>query len=81
MMSVLALPSAEWASLMDKDDLMDQVTQDYETPHVVDYGGLQELTASCAFGTGGDKAFPSGTFEGLSFGKEVNTSAIQCSSK
>lgn len=60
---------------------MDHVRQDYETPRVVDYGGLQELTASCAFGTGGDKAFPSGTYGELTFGKEYESSSIQCHSK
>jgi hypothetical protein len=33
----------------------DQMTlQPYETPRVVDYGDLQELTAACAGGSGGD---------------------------
>ncbi len=33
----------------------DQTTvQEYETPQVVDYGDLQELTAACLGGSGGD---------------------------
>ncbi len=30
------------------------ISRDYEAPRVVDYGSLQELTAACALGTGGD---------------------------
>jgi len=33
----------------------------YETPQVVDYGDLQELTAACLGGTGGDAFDPSGS--------------------
>ncbi len=33
----------------------------YETPKVVDYGDLQELTAACLGGHGGDAFDPSGT--------------------
>jgi hypothetical protein len=37
----------------------DQMTSpSYETPRVVDYGDLQELTASCLGGAGGDEGFP-----------------------
>ncbi len=32
----------------------------YELPRVVDYGDLQELTASCIGGTGGDSRVPGG---------------------
>jgi len=32
----------------------------YEAPRVVDYGDLQELTAACLGGTGGDAFDPSG---------------------
>jgi hypothetical protein len=61
---------------------MDQPTPEYEAPRVIDYGGLQELTASCAFGAGGDKSFPSGhDTGGTSFGKSFESSEIQCSSK
>ena len=62
---------------------MDRATTDlYEKPTVVDYGGLQELTASCAFGTGGDKSFPTGADPGgTTFGKTFETSSIQCTSK
>jgi hypothetical protein len=35
-------------------------SQTYETPRVVDYGDLQELTAACLGGTGGDAFDPSG---------------------
>lgn len=31
----------------------------YESPTVVDYGDLQELTAACLGGSGGDAGFPS----------------------
>jgi hypothetical protein len=60
---------------------MDQVTEHYVTPQVVDYGSLQDLTASCAFGTGGDHQFPSGTDGKTSFGKNFENSEIQCTSK
>lgn len=30
----------------------------YENPTVVDYGDLQELTAACLGGSGGDAGFP-----------------------
>jgi hypothetical protein len=30
----------------------------YEAPRVVDYGDLQELTAACLGGSGGDAGFP-----------------------
>ena len=30
----------------------------YEAPTVVDYGDLQELTAACLGGSGGDAGFP-----------------------
>jgi hypothetical protein len=32
--------------------------QGYEAPRVVDYGDLQELTAACLGGHGGDAGFP-----------------------
>jgi hypothetical protein len=39
----------------------DQMTsQAYETPSVIDYGDLQELTAACLGGSGGDAFDPSG---------------------
>jgi hypothetical protein len=39
---------------------MDQVNTKlgYEAPQVVDYGTLQELTAACLGGSGGDQGFP-----------------------
>jgi hypothetical protein len=53
----------------------DQVTSlAYETPQVVDYGDLQELTAACAKGGGGD-AFVEG---GPSFG--ASNPAFSCKS-
>jgi hypothetical protein len=60
---------------------MDRATQEYQAPRVIDYGSLQELTASCAFGTGGDKSFPSGTDGVVTYGKEFHSSEIQCTSK
>jgi hypothetical protein len=33
-------------------------SQAYETPKVVDYGDLQELTAACLGGSGGDLGYP-----------------------
>jgi hypothetical protein len=60
---------------------MDRATQHYEAPRVTDYGSLQELTAACAFGTGGDHKFPSGTDGVTTFGKEFHTSEVQCTSK
>jgi hypothetical protein len=32
--------------------------QGYEAPSVVDYGDLQELTAACLGGEGGDAGYP-----------------------
>lgn len=53
----------------------DQVTvQAYETPQVVDYGDLQELTAACLGGTGGD-AYGT-TVGGYSVG--VSNAAVHC---
>ena len=39
---------------------MDQIKthQGYEAPRVVDYGDLQELTAACLGGSGGDAGYP-----------------------
>jgi hypothetical protein len=39
------------------DDQMTSLA--YETPQVVDYGDLQELTAACVGGSGGDHSYPS----------------------
>ncbi len=48
---------------------MDEIrTLAYEAPQVVDYGDLQELTAACLGGTGGDAFDPSGTAGGYSVG-------------
>jgi hypothetical protein len=37
---------------------MDDQTLAYEAPQVVDYGDLQELTAACLGGSGGDAGYP-----------------------
>jgi hypothetical protein len=37
---------------------MDKKEMTYEAPQVVDYGDLQELTAACLGGSGGDAGFP-----------------------
>jgi hypothetical protein len=49
---------------------MDEKTlsEPYQEPQVIDYGGLQELTAACAEGTGGDAFAPGGSKGGISFG-------------
>jgi hypothetical protein len=39
----------------------------YEAPQVVDYGDLQELTAACLGGSGGDAGYP-GHIGGYSVG-------------
>jgi hypothetical protein len=52
----------------------------YEKPQVTDHGSLVELTEACVTGSGGDSAFPTGSFGGLGFGREVNSSLIQCTS-
>jgi hypothetical protein len=45
----------------------DQMTvQAYETPQVVDYGDLQELTAGCLGATGGDAFAPNAGYVGVS---------------
>lgn len=48
---------------------MDQIKthQGYEAPRVVDYGDLQELTAACLGGSGGDAGYP-GQVGGYSVG-------------
>jgi hypothetical protein len=40
----------------------------YEAPRIVDYGDLQELTAACLGGSGGDAFDPSGMAGGYSVG-------------
>jgi hypothetical protein len=42
----------------------------YEAPRVVDYGDLQELTASCLGGSGGDAGYP-GQVGGYNVGPSV----------
>ena len=57
----------------------DQMTsRTYETPQVVDYGDLQELTAACLGGTGGD-AYTA--IHGGYAGPSNSNPAIGCSSK
>jgi hypothetical protein len=57
----------------------DQMTmQAYEAPRVVDYGDLQELTAACLGGTGGDAFDPGGTAGGYTVG--ASNPAAGCTS-
>ncbi|HTA15565.1 MAG TPA: hypothetical protein VK781_11985 [Solirubrobacteraceae bacterium] len=51
---------------------------EYVSPCVVDYGDLQELTAACAEGSGGDAFAPSGSKSGISFG--ISNPAFNCKS-
>lgn len=55
------------------------LTLAYEQPRVIDYGGLQELTAACAEGSGGDAFAPGGSKGGISFG--TSNPAYGCKSK
>jgi hypothetical protein len=56
----------------------DQMTsRAYEAPRVVDYGDLQELTASCLNGNGGDSVFKGGTVGGYTVGPSTSV----CTSK
>lgn len=58
----------------------DQMTiQAYEAPRVVDYGDLQELTAACLGGSGGDAFDPSGKAGGYTVG--ASNPAAECKSK
>ena len=58
----------------------DQMTsQAYETPRVVDYGNLQDLTAACLGGTGGDAFHPGGTSGTETVGP--SNPAAECTSK
>ena len=58
------------------DDQM--LSQEYVAPVVTDYGDLQELTAACAEGSGGDAFAPGGSKSGISFG--VSNPAYSCKS-
>jgi hypothetical protein len=49
----------------------------YEAPRVVDYGDLQELTAACLGGGGGDAGYP-GEVGGFSVGP--SNPAVGCTS-
>ncbi len=55
------------------------VTQAYEAPRVVDYGDLQELTAACLGGSGGDAFDPSG--KAGPYGVGPSNPAAECKSK
>jgi hypothetical protein len=55
----------------------DMTLQAYETPRVVDYGDLQELTAACLGGTGGDAGYP-GQIGGYTAGP--SNPAVSCKS-
>lgn len=56
----------------------DQMTSKaYETPRVVDYGDLQELTASCVGSSKGDSRVPGGMLGG----EPVGPSTSVCTSK
>lgn len=62
----------------DPIDMDDQMrTQAYEAPTVVDYGDLQDLTAACLGGSGGDLGYP-GTVGGYGVGP---SNATGCKSK
>lgn len=50
----------------------------YEAPRVVDYGDLQELTAACLGGSGGDLGYP-GEVGGYTVGP--SNPAAGCTSK
>jgi len=60
----------------------DQMTvQAYVAPRIVDYGDLQELTAACLGGTGGDAFDPSGQAGGYTVGVSNPAGTAQCKSK
>lgn len=54
-------------------------TLTYEAPQIVDYGDLQELTASCVGGGGGDHEVPGGFLGGKGVGP--SNPAAECVSK
>jgi hypothetical protein len=60
------------------DDTMS--TSVYETPQVVDYGDLQELTAACLGGKGGDAFDPSGKAGEFSVGASNPAVGVKCTS-
>lgn len=53
----------------------------YEKSQITDYGSLEELTAGCLGASGGDSFVPTGHLGEFTFGKSINNSAIQCTSK
>jgi hypothetical protein len=57
---------------------MEEMKLAYEAPRVVDYGDLQELTAACLGGSGGDAFDPSGVAGGYSVG--ASNPAAKCTS-
>jgi hypothetical protein len=44
------------------------VDKTYEKPQIADHGTLQDLTAACPGGSGGDMFAPSGQYGSLTFG-------------
>jgi hypothetical protein len=54
--------------------------QAYEMPQVVDYGDLQELTASCVGGAGGDVEVPGGHLGSKSIGPSNPAHGAGCKS-
>jgi hypothetical protein len=48
---------------------MDHKPKPYVAPRVVDHGTLVDLTRACAHGQGGDAAYPSGSANGITFGR------------
>jgi hypothetical protein len=57
---------------------MNHVDKTYEKPEIADHGTLQDLTAACPGGTGGDSFAPSGYFAGISIG--TTSPAFNCTS-
>lgn len=55
-----------------------EVNKSYETPRIEDHGTLQDLTAACPGGSGGDAFAPNGQFGGIGFG--TTNPAYDCTS-
>jgi hypothetical protein len=55
-----------------------EVNKSYETPRIEDHGTLQDLTAACVGGSGGDAFAAQGGYAGLSFG--TTNPAYNCTS-
>jgi hypothetical protein len=54
------------------------MSKNYDKPSVQDHGTLQELTAACPGGSGGDAFTAAGAYGGLTFG--TSNPAFGCSS-